>query len=479
MTFTTLTFILFLVVVFVLYWSLRQRAVQNVLLVLASYVFYGWWDWRFCGLMLASSLLDYWVGLGLDRSRRSGVRRGLLTVAMVGNLGLLGFFKYFNFFAGNLAVAAASIGWKLDLPTLQLVLPVGISFYTFQTMSYSIDIYRRQMPATRNLIDYLAYVSFFPQLVAGPIERGTHLLPQFAQARQFDYAAAAAGCRQMLWGFLKKMVVADNLSPLVDRCFSNPASHNGAELLTATLFFAVQIYCDFSAYSEIASGTARLFGFSLMRNFSTPYFSTSMREFWRRWHISLSSWFRDYVYRPLGGGRVNRARKVFNVMVTFLLSGFWHGATWNFVAWGALHGLAVLPEMLATPRRGGPSPRHWSLRAVQMLMVLVVVCIGWVLFRAATLGDAALILGRILSDVTRLETWFGVLIFADDGPMGQWLVVAILLLFAVEWMQRTKSHALEIKAWPMPLRWAVYFAGLAGILIYGTFSTSTFIYFQF
>jgi alginate O-acetyltransferase complex protein AlgI len=346
-------------------------------------------------------------------------------------------------------------------------------------MSYSIDIYRRRLPATRNLIDYLAYVSFFPQLVAGPIERGIHLLPQFARARQFDYALATDGCRQMLWGFLKKMIVADNLAPLVDRAFSNPAAFSGAELLAATLFFAVQIYCDFSAYSEIACGTARLFGFDLMRNFSTPYFSTGMREFWRRWHISLSTWFRDYVYLPLGGGRVGRSRQVFNIMITFLLSGFWHGATWNFVAWGALHGLAVLPEVLWARATGPRPPGHALVRAAQMLGVFAVVCVGWVLFRAGNLRDALLIMQKAVPSLLHLDTWFTVAFYADHGPMAGALLVAIILMFAVEWLQRDKPHALRVEEWPMPARWAVYVAGSAVLLFYGTFSTSSFIYFQF
>jgi alginate O-acetyltransferase complex protein AlgI len=479
MTFTTLTFLIFFVAVFALYWSLRNRMAQNVLLVIASYVFYGWWDWRFCWLMLASSLLDYFVGLGLDRGTNERKRKWLLALGMCGNLSMLCYFKYFNFFAENLQIAAASVGWNLDVPTLRFVLPVGISFYTFQTMSYSIDIYRRQLPATRNLIDYLAYVSFFPQLVAGPIERGIHLLPQFGRERRFNYDMATDGCRQMMWGFLKKMIVADNLAPLVDRAFSTPAACSGAELLAATLFFAVQIYCDFSAYSEIASGTARLFGFDLMRNFSTPYFSTSMREFWRRWHISLSTWFRDYVYLSLGGGRVSRPRKVFNVMTTFLLSGFWHGATWNFVAWGALHGLAVLPEMLSAPSVEPRPARHAVVRAAQMLAVFVVVCVGWILFRAANLRDASLILQEIVPLLVQIDTWFTVVLYADRGPMGRALLVAIVLMFAVEWMQRDKPHALHLKEWPTPARWAVYLSGTALLLFYGTFSTSSFIYFQF
>jgi alginate O-acetyltransferase complex protein AlgI len=479
MTFTTLTFLIFLVIVFALYWGLRNRIAQNLLLVIASYCFYAWWDWRFCWLMLASSLLDYFAGLALDKSERQKRRRVILAIAMVGNLGMLGYFKYFNFFAENLSASAAALGWRLDMPTLRIVLPVGISFYTFQTMSYSIDIYRREARATRNLIDYLAYVSFFPQLVAGPIERGRNLLPQFAHARQFDYAKATDGLRQMLWGFLKKMIVADNLAPVVDKAFANPGFYGGAELLAATIFFAVQIYCDFSAYSDIASGTARLFGFGLMRNFSTPYFSESPREFWRRWHISLSTWFRDYVYLPLGGGRVTRTRKAFNVMTTFILSGFWHGATWNFVAWGALHGTAVLPQMLSTASTRDTRTAHPAVRAAKILGVFILVCIGWVFFRAATLSDALLVLRKIAPAPFQLHHWFTMYFFADESPMGHSVVLAVILLFIVEWVQRERRHPLEIQTWPTLGRWALYFGATALLLFFGTYSSSPFIYFQF
>ncbi len=403
MTFTTLTFILFLALFFPLYWGLRNRTAQNALIVLASYFFYGWWDFRFCALMLLASLLDYGIGLGLNRAQNPGTRRLILTLGLAGNIGMLGFFKYFNFFAENFRVMAAGLGWKVDPVTLHIVLPVGISFYTFQTMCYSIDVYRGRLRATPRLIEYLAYVSFFPQLVAGPIERATNLLPQFFAKRSFQYDRAVNGCRQILWGCFKKMVIADNLAPLVDEAFSDPSRFSGGELAMATLFFAFQIYCDFSAYSDIAIGVARLLGFELMRNFAYPYFSQSMGEFWRRWHISLTTWFKDYVYFPLGGNRVAPPRWAFNVMVTFLLSGFWHGASWSFVVWGALNGLAILPSRLSPrPQTGRTAeapggnedlPRLKTLG--RMALTFGVVCLGWVFFRAKTLADAALILRKM------------------------------------------------------------------------------------
>ena len=487
MTFTTLTFLIFLALFFPLYWGLRQRRAQNVLIVLASYVFYGWWDWRFCGLMLAASLLDYGVGLGLEKTDVPRRRKLLLTLGLTANLGLLAYFKYFNFFADSLQATAASVGWTMDMPTLKVVLPVGISFYTFQTMSYSIDIYRRQLRATPHLVEYLAYVSFFPQLVAGPIERATHLLPQFFRARVFNHDQAVDGCRQMLWGFFKKMVVADNLAPVVDAVFLKPADCTGGELAVATFLFAVQIYCDFSAYSDIAIGLARLFGFELMRNFSNPYFSQSLGEFWRRWHISLTTWFKDYVYLPLGGRRVSKLRRVFNVLVTFLLSGIWHGASWNFVAWGALNGLAVLPETLSSQRAtrgvsevaGGESNFPSLKTAGRMLLTFSIVCLGWIFFRAHSFGDALVILQRLATDALNLETYFLGLARVTAQPAGNLIFLAVAALFTVEWLQRRQPHPLSLAHWPRAARWAVYFTIAFAILYGGTHGSGQFIYFQF
>jgi alginate O-acetyltransferase complex protein AlgI len=482
MTFTTLTFLLFFVVVFALYWSLRNRMAQNVLLVAVSYFFYGWWDWRFCWLMLASSLLDYFVGLGLDRWTGERKRKWLLALGMCGNLGLLCYFKYFNFFAENFQLAAAQVGWHLDPITVNVVLPVGISFYTFQTMCYSIDIYRRQLKATTHIVEYLAYVSFFPQLVAGPIERATHLLPQFLRPRTFSHAQAIEGCRQALWGFFKKMVVADNLAPIVDAAFANPSAYNGAELALATVCFAFQIYCDFSAYSDIATGTARLLGFELMRNFAYPYFSQSPGEFWRRWHISLSTWFKDYVYFPLGGSRVPKPRMVFNVMLTFLLSGLWHGASWNFIIWGALNGAGVLPEIIRsghsrrTPGEA-PAPAVNASTILKIIATFAFVCAGWVFFRAATLADAALVFQRMGSFILHPQA-VGGLLARFDGTDGR-VFIAVAVLVALEWVKRRYTHPLVFDRWPRPARWIAYTALFWTVVYLGTFGSSQFIYFQF
>ena len=487
MTFTTLTFLFFLAIVFALYWSFPNRRAQNALLVIASYVFYGWWDWRFCGLMLGASLLDYAIGLGLDRSDKPRRRKILLAIGLCGNLAMLGFFKYFNFFAENFQAMAHSIGWHVSPPVLRVLLPVGISFYTFQTMSYSIDIYRRKMPATKQIVEYLAYVSFFPQLVAGPIERATNLLPQFFKSRVFDYDRAVDGCRQALWGFFKKMLIADNLAPVSDKIFSAPASYTGGELCLATVFFAFQIYCDFSAYSDIASGVARLFGFELMRNFATPYFSQSLGEFWRRWHISLTTWFKDYVYLPLGGNRVSPQRRAFNVLLTFLLSGIWHGASWNFVAWGAFNGLAVLPETLrsrrptlhATDIAGGESLFPRPITLARILLTFAVVCLGWVFFRANTWTDAWLILGRIFTQALYLEGYFLGLHHVQDQPLGNYLFLLLAILILMEWLQRDRPHPFSFSHWPQPVRWAAYLGLSVALVLFGTFSSTQFIYFQF
>jgi alginate O-acetyltransferase complex protein AlgI len=482
MTFTTLTFLIFFFVVFALYWSLRERRKQNLLLVIGSYVFYGWWDWRFCLLMVGASLLDFLVGLGLNNTENPRKRKLLLLCALTGNLSMLGFFKYFNFFAENFQILAAKLGWNVDPITLKIVLPVGISFYTFQTMSYSIDVYRRKMRGTTHLLEYLSYVSFFPQLVAGPIERATHLLPQFFKARVFSIAQAQDGCKQVLWGLFKKMVIADNLAPIVDAAYANPSAYNGLELALATLCFAFQIYCDFSGYSDIAIGVAKLLGFELMRNFAYPYFSQSIGEFWRRWHISLSTWFKDYVYFPLGGSRVAKGRMIFNVMVTFVLSGLWHGASWNFLIWGALNGIGVLPDILRpnhSRRNAGELPvENPGFKAIgKVLVTFLFICMGWVFFRAHTFDGAMLIFRRIGAGLIDLQP-FGALLAKADETKGR-VFIAVGVLLALEWVKRAHVHPLLFEKLPPPLRWVVFTVLFWTIVYLGTYGSSTFIYFQF
>jgi alginate O-acetyltransferase complex protein AlgI len=481
MTFTTLTYLVFLPAVFALYWSLRQRTHQNLLLVAVSYFFYGWWDFRFCLLMMFSSLVDYTITLRISSSEDPKLRRALLTFACLVNFGLLGFFKYFNFFSESFVDLLRQLGIEAHPFSVKVILPAGISFYTFQTMSYTIDVYRRKMPASRGIVEYLAFVSFFPHLVAGPIMRAIDFLPQFQRERSFDPAQAIDGCRQILWGVVKKMVLADNLSRTVDAAYFQPSSHSGPQLAFATVCFAFQIYCDFSAYADIASGSAKLLGFRLVRNFAYPYFSRSPSEFWRRWHISLSTWFRDYVYFALGGSHVGRLRRVLNVMLTFVLSGLWHGASWNFVIWGALNGALLVPGLLLSGRSGagrvddvpgGPEliPSLRTLAA--MLGTFVLICTTWVFFRSATLADSLLILRKIALESFQPEAW------ANVGA-GAKSALFIPLFVLVEWLRRRHVHPLESLGGSRPLRFALYTAIVWATLYLSAGSSSPFIYFQF
>lgn len=483
MSFASLVFFTFLPVVFALHYLRRENGWQNGVLLVASYVFYGWWDYRFCGLMLAASLLDYWTGARIAASTNPKTRKGFLILSLAGNLGLLGFFKYFNFFADSLALLLAGAGLDVNTSTLNIILPVGISFYTFQTLSYTIDIYRGQFAPRRNLIEYLTFVSFFPQLVAGPIERASHLLPQFSKARSFSHGVAVAGCRLMLWGLVKKMVVADNLGAVADAAFTQPASASPAQLAIGTVCFAFQIYGDFSGYSDIAAGVASLFGIQLQRNFAYPYFSQSVTEFWRRWHISLSTWFRDYVFIPLGGSRGTTAQTSATLFATFVLSGLWHGAAWHFVVWGALHG-ALLAGSKAWPRGrlnlpecpGGfglvPTPGA----ALRMLRTFALVTLGWVFFRARDLSEALGICARVVLGLAGPEFYGDLIRQAQREALSLGLLAALI---AVEWLGRTSWNPLAIDRWPQPARWALYTAMAWGLLLFGTKHPSEFIYFQF
>ena len=348
MLFNSFTFVIFLPTVFLLYWFVfnKNLKLQNFFLLIVSYIFYGWWDWRFLSLIFISSMVDYIVGLSIYKTDDSSKRKRLLLISMFVNLGFLGFFKYYNFFADSLIDLFSNFSISLHPRTLNIILPVGISFYTFQTMSYTLDIYRKKMEPTNDIIAFFAFVSFFPQLVAGPIERAKNLLPQFMKKRKFDYETATDGLRQILWGLLKKIIIADSCAHVVDYIFANYQFYNGSVLLMGVIFFAFQIYGDFSGYSDIAIGSAKLFGFDLMRNFAYPYFSRNIAEFWRRWHISLSTWFRDYVYIPLGGSYVNKWKRIRNIIITFTVSGFWHGANWTFIFWGFLNGIYYIPIII-------------------------------------------------------------------------------------------------------------------------------------
>ena len=482
MVFTTLTFLLFLVVVFIAYWAVASRSLQNGLLLAASYVFYAWWDWRFCLLMAASTLVDFWVGQRVHVA--SGrLRTRWLWVSFVANLGLLGAFKYYNFFVDSAVAALTLIGVSAESHTLQLILPVGISFYTFQTLSYTIDIYRGQLQPTRSLLDYSAFVSFFPQLVAGPIERASRLLPQFSSTRSFDANEARDGLRQMLWGAVKKIAVADNLALVVNEIYGTDEALSGVVLLYGTVCFAFQIYCDFSGYSDIAIGCARLFGIRLSRNFAYPYFSQNMAEVWRRWHISLSTWFRDYVYIPLGGSRKGKPHMAKNILLTFLISGLWHGASWNFVIWGGINGLAILPTALSgkrglrmhdVPAGAGLVPGPRTIASI--LLTFGVMCLAWVFFRAQTLSESVYIVSTIVSDIWRPSMWLAL----ANAPSLVKSTGLILWLVALEWLQRRHPHPLVFSPRiGRPIRWCIYSLLLLGGVMVSPGANTPFIYFQF
>ena len=477
MTFTTLTFLVFTAACFVGYWALGGLRRQNWLLLVASYAFYGWWDWRYCGLIAASTAVDYLVARRLEHGRH---RRGLLAVSIASNLGMLAVFKYYGFFAESLAQAAGSLGIAVHLPTLSLLLPVGISFYTFQTLGTTIDVYRGRSPACRDPVAYAAYVAFFPQLVAGPIERGERLLPQFTTPRRFDPDQARAGLRQALWGFVQKVALADNLATVVDGCYEGTCQ--GPMVVASTVAFAFQIYWDFAGYSNMAIGVAKLFGVTLSRNFARPYFSRSIGEFWRRWHISLSTWFRDYVYIPLGGRRHGRARQVVAVLCTFLASGLWHGASWTYVVWGALHGVAALPSVLGA-RRGHRGPEFdvsgllpSVSDAARMLLTFSVVCVGWLFFRAHDLAHAAELITIVARDLGAARAWSAAA-FGADYLRGMAALVGMVML--LEWVHRDREHALAVEAWPRPARWCVYSVLLWGTLYLMPAEPVRFVYFQF
>lgn len=405
MLFNSLEFFLFLPLVFVLYWFVvhKKLKLQNFLILVASYVFYGWWDYRFLSLIALSTVVDYFIGLTIHNADKKSIRKRWLLVSMLFNLGLLGFFKYYNFFIESWVDLLASIGYQIENTwTLKVILPVGISFYTFQTMSYSIDIYRKKLKPTKDFVAFAAFVSFFPQLVAGPIERASNLLPQMLKKRKFDKLQSIKGIELIVWGMFKKVVIADSFAPIVNDIFSNYTDFSGGTLIMGAIFFAFQIYCDFSGYSDIAIGTARLFGFDLMTNFNFPYFSRSIGEFWRKWHISLSTWFRDYLYIPLGGSKVGKLKGIRNVFAIFLVSGFWHGANWTFIAWGGIHALLFIPSFVM-----GTNRRHledgtaqitmlsFAKNFGQILFTFAVVTLAWIFFRADSIQDAVNYIMRI------------------------------------------------------------------------------------
>lgn len=485
MLFNSIEYLFFLPLVFLIYWTIGYARIndslklrmQNAFVVGASYVFYGWWDWRFLILIAFTSLCSYASGLLINKSLTQPSLKGRsklwLWLNIIINLGILGVFKYYDFFVSEFG---ALFGVNTESLLLRVILPVGISFYTFQALSYSIDVYRGNIKPTKDIIAFFAYISFFPQLVAGPIERATNLLPQFLQNRKFSYEQGVDSMRQILWGLFKKIVIADNCAMYVDQVWSTYGTQSGSTLLLASILFTFQIYGDFSGYSDIAIGTAKLFGIKLMRNFNNPYFSRDIAEFWRRWHISLTSWFRDYVYIPLGGSRVGKWKIVRNTFVIFLVSGIWHGANWTFLAWGAYHAVLFLPLILMGTNRKytnqvaeGRLLPSWR-EALQMLVTFGLVVFGWIIFRAETIGQAWEIMKGIF-DLSLLT-----MPMVISGLKRTLFFITVMLI--VEWVDRNEEHGFALKRLP---QWARIVAIYVLILCMMEFmgNSQSFIYFQF
>lgn len=478
MLFNSLSFAIFLPIVFILYWSFQNKklVVQNVLLLVASYFFYAFWDYRFLLLLVFSTFLDYYTGRIISGKEDPFWRKFWLCQSVIINLGFLGVFKYYNFFAGSFAEALSSFGFRVHPATINVILPVGISFYTFHGISYVLDIYNRKIIPEKNIINYSVFVSFFPLLVAGPIERATHLLPQILKKRTFNYAQAVDGLRQILWGLFKKIVIADNCAAFVNSIFGNTIQYSGSTLLLGAIYFAFQIYCDFSGYSDIALGTARLFGIELLRNFAFPYFSRNIAEFWRRWHISLSSWFRDYLYIPLGGSQTNTIKKVRNIFIIFLVSGFWHGANWTFIIWGGLNALFILPSILTKTNRmnldivaqGKFLPSVKEIMQISFTFCLTV--FAWIFFRSETLTQAMNYVSIIFSES----------LFTIPEQRSRMIALLIVLFMVVEWIGRENQHPLVIlRKRNVITRWSFYTITAFTIWYFGVFEDRAFIYFQF
>lgn len=479
MLFNSLDFAIFLPIVFILYWFVANKnlKLQNFLIVAASYLFYGWWDWRFLSLILFSTIVDFMVGKKLRSEENQLKRKVLLWTSVLVNLGFLGFFKYYNFFLDNFITAFSFFGQDIQANSLNIILPVGISFYTFQTLSYTIDVFKRKLEPTKDFIAFSSFVSFFPQLVAGPIERASNLLPQFYTKRHFDYSKAVDGMRQILWGLFKKIVIADNCAQYANIIFNNSSEYSGSTLVLGAIFFTFQIYGDFSGYSDIAIGTSRLFGFNLKQNFAFPYFSRDIAEFWRRWHISLSTWFRDYLYIPLGGSRGGTWNKIRNIFIIFLVSGFWHGANWSFIIWGALNALYFLPIFLTNNNRNNLDIVAHN-KYLPCIKEFLLICLtfgltvfAWIFFRAENIGHA-------ISYITAI---FSPSLFEHSEIFPSGLLLLILFFLFIEWINRNKQYGLEkfskqkFKFLDVLLLYIVFWS----IIIWNSSKKVEFIYFQF
>ncbi|MCP4520090.1 MAG: MBOAT family protein [Cytophagales bacterium] len=481
MLFNSIDFAIFLPIVFILYWFVTNKNLkqQNLLILIASYIFYGWWDWRFLSLILFSTIVDFTIGKKLKFEKNETKRKALLWASILVNLGFLGYFKYYNFFLDNFISAFSFFGSEINPSSLNIILPVGISFYTFQTLSYTIDVYKKNLEATEDFIAFSAFVSFFPQLVAGPIERATNLLPQFYHKRAFDYSQAVDGMRQILWGLSKKIIIANNCALYANQIFNNSTEHSGNTLVLGAIFFAFQIYGDFSGYSDIAIGTSKLFNFNLTQNFAFPYFSRDIAEFWRRWHISLSTWFRDYLYIPLGGSHGGLLKKIRNTFIIFIVSGFWHGANWTFIVWGALNAVYFLPLLLTKRNRSNidivakgkilPTLRE----TFSILVTFSLTIIAWIFFRAENINHAL----QYITDMFKNPSSFIAI-----GIYWKYKQALILLsvFIIMEWLGREEQYAIAKLGlnWKKPLRYSLYYILILSLFWFGG-KEQQFIYFQF
>ena len=478
MFFNSIHFALFLPIVFIFYWFLAKGKIriQNTILIIASYYFYACWDWRFLFLLIFSTVLDFYTGIQIFEANSIKKRKIWLWISITINLGFLGVFKYYNFFIEAFSEAFELIGFHVTLSSLSIILPVGISFYTFHGLSYVIDIYKNRIQPEKDFLNYSLFVSFFPLLVAGPIERATHLLPQIKNERNFDYLKAVDGLRQILWGLFKKVVIADNCAMYANQLFNHTEHYSGMNLVMGAFFFTIQIYCDFSGYSDIALGTARLFGIELLKNFAFPYFSRNIAEFWRRWHISLSSWFKDYLYIPLGGSKGGTYSRIRNTFIIFIVSGFWHGANWTFIVWGFLNALFIMPSILMKNNRnhldvvakGKILPSFFEFTSI--LFTFLLTMLAWVFFRATSIGNAFTYIQRIFtSDLFSFPTVFPVL-----------LLSIVVLLFIIEWLGRENSYAIEKLFLNRPsfIRYVFYLLLILCLFLFEG-KGDQFIYFQF
>ncbi len=482
MLFNSLKYLVFFFIVFFAFWTINKKVkFRNIFIITISYIFYGFWDIKFLGLIIFSSCLDFFIGAKLNNTQNKDQKKILLFISMTANIGLLMYFKYCNFFIDSFQDLMLSLGFNPGNHRLDIILPVGISFYTFQTMSYTIDVYREKIKTSKDFISFLAFVAFFPQLVAGPIERAKNLLPQFYKASIFNYQSAVIGLRQILWGFFKKVVIADNCATLVNEIFANYESLNSLVLIMGAILFAFQIYGDFSGYSDIAIGTSRLLGFNLMQNFAFPYFSRDIAEFWRRWHISLSTWFRDYIYIPLGGSKGSKIFSIRNVLIIFLISGFWHGANWTFILWGGLNALFLIPLILLNRNRNNIDFEKIKINKnsikniFKILFTFLLVCSTWIFFRSDSLTEAFNYYFSIINN-------FGVTLNAREEYLYNdstiWLCYYLILFLAIEWLNRFNSFGLEKLPKLKFFKFSTYLI-LCILIIHHFGEESQFIYFQF